>query len=274
MTKENFTAIAAILDASGSMHSLTNDTIGSFNQFLADQKAVPGEARLSLCIFNSSYRLVHDFVPLAQVPNLDTNTYHCDNSTALLDAIGTTIDALGAKLAALPEEERPSKVIVLVITDGFENASREYIKPNQVRDMVTHQREKYSWEFVYIGAGMDAITATTVGTSLGVSARNSVSSQHTAVGTRSLYANVSGSMTSYRMGNSSTMDNFLGQQPDPAAIPTGNQGGGIAPSVGNTAVLPVVSNPGGGNVPLVDNATIVIGQTHPFDPGHPFPAKK
>jgi len=105
--KNDFTAIAVVLDASGSMSGITDDTIGSFNQFLAEQKALPGEAAFTLCVFNTDYRLVHDFQPLASVANLTNKTYRPMGGTALLDAMGTTIDSLGARLAAMPEDQRP-----------------------------------------------------------------------------------------------------------------------------------------------------------------------
>src|SRR5258708_22820381 len=101
---------------------------------------------------------------------------------ALLDAMGTTIDALGQKLAVMPEQERPSKVIVLVITDGEENQSHRF-NLEQIKEKITHQREVYSWEFVFMGANIDAIGA---GTSLGITAANSLQYDATSVGTRSL----------------------------------------------------------------------------------------
>src|SRR5271166_2365178 len=170
MTRENFTSINVIIDASGSMQHLTHDTIGSFNGFLAEQRAVPGEAAFTLCKFNTDYCLVHDFVKLASVPALDTTVYAPEGGTALLDAMGTTIDSVGSKLAAMPEEERPSKVIFLVITDGHENSSHRYTSA-QIKEMVEHQKDKYNWEFVFMGANIDAIAA---GTNLGVSMQNTL----------------------------------------------------------------------------------------------------
>lgn len=207
--KENLTAIAVIIDASGSMHSLTHDTIGSFNQFLTEQKAVPGEAIFSLCTFNDSYHLVHDFVTLSNVSELTIKTYSPSGGTALLDAMGTTIDNLGAKLAALPEEERASKVIVLVITDGHENASSRYTR-EQIREKVSHQQEKYSWSFVFLGANIDAFTA---GTSMGFTRSNSVNYQATAAGTKVAYNAISSSMTSYRLANVSHQADFFSPSP-------------------------------------------------------------
>ena len=192
--KDNFTAIAAIIDGSGSMGLLTNDTIGSFNSFLNEQKAVPGEATLTLCIFNSRYNLVHDFVPIQDVPELNNKTYMPSGGTALLDALGRTIDALGTKLAALPEDQRPSRVLVIVQTDGEENMSHNFTL-KQIKEKVAHQTNVYSWSFVFVGAGIDAIDT---GTSMGFSAHNSVTYNDTSEGTHQLYKSVSRNLSSYR----------------------------------------------------------------------------
>ena len=229
MTKENLTSINVIIDQSGSMESLTTDTIGGFNTFLKDQKNVPGEAILTLCTFNHDYRLVHDCVKLASVTDLTKETYRPSGNTALLDAMGATIDEVGRKLAAMPEEERPSKVIFLIITDGEENASRRYTL-EQVRSMVTHQRDVYSWEFVFMGANIDAIGA---GTSLGVMASNSVNYVASKSGTHELYGSVSRSLGNYRVSSAKQVDFF--NQPDPTfevaplivtPIPTDNTSNG------------------------------------------------
>ncbi|HEY5268568.1 MAG TPA: vWA domain-containing protein [Candidatus Saccharimonadales bacterium] len=205
MTKENFTSINVIIDASGSMQHLAADTIGSFNSFLKEQKEGPGEAAFSLCTFSTDYRLQHDFVKIAGVPNLDSKAYAPSGGTALLDAMGTAIDSLGTKLSALPEEERPSKVIFLIITDGHENSSKHYKLP-KIKAMVEHQKDTYNWEFVFMGANMDAITA---GESMGVTASNSINYAATKGGTHKLYDSVSRSMTSYRASASSRNDNFF-----------------------------------------------------------------
>lgn len=204
MTKENFTSINVIVDASGSMAGLTTDTIGNFNTFLKEQKAFPGEAVFTLCTFNTDYRLVHDFVKIAGVPDLDKDTYRPNGGTALLDAMGTTIDSVGRKLAAMPEEERPSKVIFLIITDGHENSSHHYFAP-QIRQMVEHQKDVYSWEFVFMGANIDAIAS---GTALGISAQNTLNYAPTAAGTHQLYRSISENMSTYRASNSSRADFF------------------------------------------------------------------
>lgn len=206
MTQENFTSINVIIDQSGSMSHLTKDTIRSFNSFLAEQKVLPGEAVVTLTTFNSHSSVVHDFVKLASVPDLNTKTYSPTGGTALLDAMGDTINSVGAKLAALPEEERPSKVILLIITDGEENSSRRFNR-DQIKSMVEHQRNVYNWEFVFMGANIDAITA---GTSLGISADNSLNYDATAAGTKELYSNVSRSLENYRKSRSSKSSDFFG----------------------------------------------------------------
>ena len=192
--RKGLTAIAVILDKSGSMHSLASDTIGNFNKFLAEQKAFPGEAVFTLAAFNSEHDLVHDFIPINDVPNLNETTYSPSGGTALLDSLGKTIDAVGKKLSAMPEEDRASKVIVLVITDGQENSSTDYTDA-QVKSMVEHQQSKYSWEFMFFGASMDQIAA---GHALGVSKGNTMGYVATAAGVQDLYNNISRSTSVYR----------------------------------------------------------------------------
>lgn len=204
MTKENFTSINVIIDASGSMSHLSHDTIGNFNTFLQEQKAFPGEAVFTLCTFNTDYRLPHDFVKIASVPSLDAKTYVPQGGTALLDAMGTTIDSVGRKLAKLSEDERPSKVIFLIITDGHENSSKRF-DAGQIKSMVEHQKDVYNWEFVFMGANIDAIAA---GTDLGISMQNTLNYAATPAGTQNLYKSISENMSTYRGSTSSRADFF------------------------------------------------------------------
>jgi uncharacterized protein YegL len=216
MTKENFTSINVIVDASGSMAGLTTDTIGNFNTFLKEQKEFPGEAVFTLCTFNTDYRLPHDFVKIASVPNLSNKTYTPQGGTALLDAMGTTIESVGRKLAAMPEDERPSKVIFLIITDGHENSSKRFTA-EQIKGMVEHQKDVYSWEFVFMGANIDAIGT---GTSLGISAMNSVNYSADSIGTHQLYKSISENMSTYRGSTSSRADFFNQNQTQQGVGPT------------------------------------------------------
>lgn len=203
--KENFISINAIIDRSGSMGHLTSDTIGGFNKFLSEQKAFPGEAVFTLCTFNDDYTLVHDFKKLNDVAELDNVSYRIGGGTALLDAVGTVIDRVGGKLFAMPEEERPSKVLFLIVTDGQENSSHRFTKA-QVAGMIEHQTNKYNWEFIFMGANIDAVAE---GTSLNVSARNSVNYMASSVGTQKLYADVTKGVSRMRAAPTSAKINFF-----------------------------------------------------------------
>lgn len=193
--KSNFTSINVLIDASGSMARLTADTIGGFNQFLKSQKDVPGEAVLSLWTFSNTREVVHEFKNLTDVPDLNNDTYKITGATALLDSLAQSVDDTGKYLASLSEEDRPSKVIFLIITDGQENASRKFTK-EQVKEMVTHQTEKYSWDFIFMGANIDSMAE---GNAIGVAQNNTMNYAATPAGTKSLYSNIGESMSRYRL---------------------------------------------------------------------------
>ena len=153
--KDNFTRIAIVLDRSGSMESCKESTVAGFTEFIRTQREIPGEATVKLVQFADQYETVFD-KPLKQCPELTQNTFVPRGSTALLDAQGRTIVELGQELAALPESERPSKVIVVTLTDGLENASKQY-NLDKIGEMIREQRDKYNWDFVFLGANQDAI---------------------------------------------------------------------------------------------------------------------
>jgi hypothetical protein len=153
--KKDLCEIILILDESGSMESCKRDTIGAVNQFISTQKKIKGEARLTLVKFSDYYKVVNDAIDLSQAEELNESNYIPSFSTALLDAVGKTIDNTGRRLASTPEEMRPEKVIFAIITDGYENASKEFTQ-KQIFDMVSHQKEMYSWEFIFLGADIDA----------------------------------------------------------------------------------------------------------------------
>jgi hypothetical protein len=153
--KDNFTRIAIILDRSGSMESCKESTVAGFNGFIRSQKEIPGEATVKLVQFDDQYETAFD-KRLEECPELNQSTFVPRGSTALLDAQGRTIVELGQELAALPEQERPSKVIVVTLTDGLENASRQY-NLEKIGEMIREQRDKYNWDFVFLGANQDAI---------------------------------------------------------------------------------------------------------------------
>jgi hypothetical protein len=154
--REDLTEVAVVLDRSGSMEAIRSDAIGGFNAFLASQRKDEGELRLTLVLFNHNVETVHARVPIAEVPPLDEATYVPAGMTALLDAVGRTVDELGERLAATPESERPAQVIVAILTDGLENSSCDYT-PARIRQRIRRQRERYGWEFLFLAAGQDAV---------------------------------------------------------------------------------------------------------------------
>jgi len=160
MTNPDLSLIAALLDRSGSMQSIASDTRGGFDAYIASQRNEPGTAQVTLAQFDNEYEVVYANRPIAEVPPL---VLEPRGSTALLDAIGRFITEVGSKLAALPEQDRPGDVSVLVMTDGHENASREWTK-DAVRQLIAQQETVYDWDFVFLGANMDAVD---VGTSIG-----------------------------------------------------------------------------------------------------------
>lgn len=150
------THIAVLLDRSGSMGAVKDETISGFNYFLKEQKAVGDNAFFTLVQFDSeSTDVVHEARPVRDVPDLNQDTYQPRGSTPLLDALGETINSTGKTLAAIPGANRPDKVVFVVITDGEENASHKFTK-TQVKEMIDHQTAKYNWQFVYLGANQDA----------------------------------------------------------------------------------------------------------------------
>lgn len=151
----NLTEIVCIIDRSGSMAAIQRDAIGGFNSFLAGQKRLDGEASLTLVLFDHEYERVLDGVPLSEVGPLTPFTYVPRGSTALLDAVGRTIDEVGRRLAATAENERPGKILVCILTDGLENASRFYGR-RRIQEMIEHQQAKYGWEFQFLAANQDA----------------------------------------------------------------------------------------------------------------------
>lgn len=169
MTRSDLTHLYFLLDRSGSMQSIKTDTEGGFQAFIKEQadSADGGECRVTLAQFDNAYEVVYSDRPLAEVPPLDLVPR---GSTALLDAMGRLITDAGAALAAKPEDERPGTVVVAVMTDGHENASKEWTHP-AIKALVEQQTNAYRWQFLYMGADQDAIE---VGHSIGVDADHAV----------------------------------------------------------------------------------------------------
>ncbi len=154
--KSDLTEIAFVLDRSGSMDSVAPAAIAGFNEFLAAHQSAPGRARLTLVLFDDEYLVPAASIPVSEVVPLTVETYVPRNSTALLDAIGRTIDELGERLSHLAEADRPGAVILAVLTDGYENASTKYTW-KEVASRIRHQQQTYRWKFLFLGANQDAI---------------------------------------------------------------------------------------------------------------------
>lgn len=167
MTNADVKLIAALLDRSGSMRGIAADMCGGFDAFIAREREQPGTTLVTLAQFDDQYEVVYENEPVDAVPALGLKPR---GMTALLDAIGRFITDVGAGLAALPEDDRPGEVTVLVITDGHENASREWTV-EAVRELIAQQESQYSWDFVFLGANMDAVD---VGAGLGFAADKSL----------------------------------------------------------------------------------------------------
>lgn len=158
MTKKNLTYVAIVLDESGSMLTVRDETIAAVNAFIESQKKVEGECKVTLQKFSSDVPFpVFVDADVKETPALTTETYNPHGWTALYDAIGSTIQGLGLRLACLPEEERPSQVIIVVQTDGDENNSKFY-HLGKIKEMMEHQKAIYSWDFVFLGVGPDAFS--------------------------------------------------------------------------------------------------------------------
>ena len=154
--KKGLTEIVFILDRSGSMSGLEKDTIGGFNGTIENQKLEEGEAYVSTVLFDNETEVLHDRVPIASVAPLTEKEYYARGCTALLDAIGGAIHHIGNVHKYAREEDRPEKTIFIITTDGYENASHKYTS-DRVKQMIERQKNKYGWEFIFLGANIDAI---------------------------------------------------------------------------------------------------------------------
>jgi len=154
--KKNLTEMVFILDRSGSMSGLEADTIGGFNSMIQRQRAEEGEALVSTVLFSDSSVVVHDRVDLKRIEPMTEKQYYVGGCTALIDAIGGAIHHIGNVHKYAREEDRPEHTIFIITTDGMENASRHYTS-DQVKKMVRRQKERYGWEFLFLGANIDAV---------------------------------------------------------------------------------------------------------------------
>jgi uncharacterized protein YegL len=154
--KKGLTELVFILDRSGSMSGLEQDTIGGYNLLLSKQKNEPGEATITTVLFDDQYELLHDRINLQNIEPITEGEYFVRGTTALLDAIGRTIDKIKNAQKRINENEQAENVMFIITTDGMENASREY-RFDKIKAMIEERKEKHGWEFLFIGANIDAI---------------------------------------------------------------------------------------------------------------------
>lgn len=154
--KKDLTELVFILDRSGSMSGLEGDTIGGYNAMLEKQKKESGEVIITTVLFDDKYELLHDRINLRGIAAITDKEYYVRGSTALLDAVGKTINKIGNVQKHTAEDERAENVMSVITTDGMENASSEF-SYEKVRRMIEHQKGKYGWEFIFLGANIDAV---------------------------------------------------------------------------------------------------------------------
>ena len=187
MKKNNITELVFILDRSGSMHGLESDTIGGFNSLIDKQKETEGKCYVSTVLFDNECKVLHDRVELENVKPMTHNDYQVGGCTALIDAIGGAIKHIGNIHKYARPEDVPAKTMFVITTDGMENASHKF-SSDEVKKMIKRQKEKYGWEFLFIGANIDAVeTAAT----FGIDKSRAVNYHADKQGTKVVYENVS-----------------------------------------------------------------------------------
>lgn len=201
--REDYTDITVILDRSGSMEGIARDMEGGFNRFIADQRKLPGVCKVSLTQFDTeSTDAVYVATDLQAVPPL---SLVARGGTPLLDAVGATVTKAGERLTAIPEADRPGRVLVLVITDGQENSSREWTK-EKVKHLVEAQQRDYNWAFVFLGANIDSFAEAGA---MGFAAASTADYQPTADSVKNAFAGVSTNVANYRAASAATAPKHL-----------------------------------------------------------------
>ena len=188
------TELVFILDRSGSMAGLEADTIGGFNSMLAKQRATPGEAVVSTVLFDHETQVIHDRVPLEEVKDLTREDYYVRGCTALLDAVGGAIHHIGNVHKYARKEDVPEKTLFIITTDGMENASKRY-DYRKVKEMIERQKDKYGWEFLFLGANIDAAREAA---RFGIGEDKAVTYRSDSAGTRLNYDVIADAVADYR----------------------------------------------------------------------------
>lgn len=197
---DNLTELALIVDRSGSMEPLWKDTLGGMRALITDQKAQPGEARLTLVAFDNEYLVPYRRAPLTEV-NLARPRFGPRGGTALYDALGRTLVELDRQISRLPEAERPCRVIVAVFTDGQENSSQTFGGP-QVLNMIRRREQEDGWTFLFLAAGREAFAEAST---LGISAGHSLLVEASPAGVRRAQSALSAAVTSLRSGGEASL---------------------------------------------------------------------
>lgn len=195
---KGYTEIIYILDRSGSMGGLETDTIGGFNSMMEQQKKTGEKAVVSTVLFDDVCEVIHDRVPIEKVEKMTDKQYYVRGCTALLDAVGGAIHHIGNVHKYAREEDRPEKTIVVITTDGMENASCKYSR-DKIEKMVKRQQKKYGWEFIFIGANIDAYAEAQ---KYGIRKDRAVNYVCDEIGTANVYAGVSKAVCSVMMAES------------------------------------------------------------------------
>jgi len=195
--KNNLTELVFILDRSGSMSGLEDDTIGGYNSVIARQKNENGEALVTTVLFDDQVELLHDRVNIKELSAISELDYYVRGSTALLDAVGKTITKIVRTERQSSDDLRADKVMFVIITDGMENASREY-NFEKIKTMIQHEKEKYGWKFVFLGANIDAVSAAS---DIGICSDRAANYNPDKKGTRLNYEAINSVVSELRMNN-------------------------------------------------------------------------
>lgn len=196
--KNEMTELVFVLDKSGSMAGLEKDTIGGFNALVEKQRKLQGDVRVTTVLFNQSYELLHDRISLKGISPLTEDDYEVGGTTALLDAIGSTVQKIANAQKRTMEEERADKVMFVITTDGMENASCEY-NYKKINEMIASQKQKFNWEFIFLGANIDAVATAR---QFGVEEEFAVEYHADPEGTQLNYQVLSEAVSSFRTGKS------------------------------------------------------------------------
>lgn len=244
MARKNFADVTLLIDRSGSMSVIRQATVDGINSFINEQKAIPGDGCWSLYQFDSPGmhnvgrtifmpeeqfpERIYSAMPQSQVEAIPLSKFVPRGNTALIDATCITIDQTGARIAAMPESDRPSNVVMVIVTDGMENASIRYTQ-EQLRQRITHQKEKYNWTFIYLGANQDAIAE---GAKYGIEEKTCAGFVATTAGTTASYQHVNSCFRNWKMDGMKNEGLIVNPEvPDGVTVP----GVEVSISVGSTS---------------------------------------